>query len=35
MNGLGDNGNPVAAGMYFARIRANGFSDVIKMVYLR
>ena len=34
-NGLKDSGNPVSTGLYFARINAGGFSDVIKMVYLR
>lgn len=34
-NGLGDTGHPVSTGLYFARIQAGGFSDVIKMVYLR
>jgi hypothetical protein len=34
-NGLGDSGNLVSTGLYFARIQASGFSDVIKMVYLR
>jgi flagellar hook assembly protein FlgD len=34
-NGRDTAGHPVGTGVYFARIRANGFSDVIKMVYLR
>ncbi|MCF6238586.1 MAG: cohesin domain-containing protein, partial [Candidatus Marinimicrobia bacterium] len=34
-NGLSNSGNPASTGLYFTRIQAGGFSDVIKMVYLR
>ncbi|MCF6238588.1 MAG: T9SS type A sorting domain-containing protein [Candidatus Marinimicrobia bacterium] len=34
-NGTTEAGNPVSTGLYFARIKAGGFSDVIKMVYLQ
>ncbi|MEA3288423.1 MAG: phosphodiester glycosidase family protein [Candidatus Marinimicrobia bacterium] len=34
-NGTTDAGNPVSTGLYFARIQAGGFSDVIKMAYIK
>jgi hypothetical protein len=34
-NGTHQDGTPVGTGMYFARIQAGNYSEVIKMVYLR
>jgi len=34
-NGLSTTGNPVSTGLYFARIQAGGFSDVIKMAFIK
>ncbi|MEA3286977.1 MAG: dockerin type I domain-containing protein [Candidatus Marinimicrobia bacterium] len=34
-NGVNDGGNPISTGLYFARIQAGQFSDVIKVVTLR
>lgn len=34
-NGTYDNGSPVGTGVYFTKIQAGDYSEVIKMVYLR
>ncbi|NQV13832.1 T9SS type A sorting domain-containing protein [bacterium] len=34
-NGMDGSGNPVSAGIYFARFQSGTFSQTIKMVYLR
>ncbi len=34
-NGLGADGYQVSTGLYFARLDVGGFTDVVKMVYLR
>lgn len=34
-NGVDQSGHAVSAGVYFCRLQAGGYSETIKMVYLR